>query len=89
MPPNSVYIGRPSRWQNPHPIGERCFGCGPGTVHTRDEAVAAFRQWLVDHPHLVEHARAELAGKTLVCWCPTDVPCHGDVWLELLAGVRS
>lgn len=27
--------------------------------------------------------RDELAGKDLVCWCPLDGPCHGDLLLEL------
>ena len=28
-------------------------------------------------------AQRTLRGKTLVCWCPPDWPCHGDVLLEI------
>lgn len=28
-------------------------------------------------------ARAELAGKDLMCWCPEGSPCHADVLLEI------
>jgi hypothetical protein len=31
----------------------------------------------------IEEIRQELKGKNLVCWCPADKPCHGDVLLEL------
>jgi hypothetical protein len=27
--------------------------------------------------------RRELAGRDLMCWCPVDGPCHGDVLLSL------
>ena len=27
--------------------------------------------------------RRELAGKTLACWRPPDLPCHADVLLEV------
>lgn len=30
------------------------------------------RQWILDHVH-------ELAGKTLLCWCPQPGPCHAYV----------
>ncbi|UFU03466.1 DUF4326 domain-containing protein [Ruania suaedae] len=30
--------------------------------------------------------RDELAGRDLACWCPLDLPCHGDVLLELANG---
>ena len=31
----------------------------------------------------VNKARAELAGKDLMCFCPLDQPCHADVLLDL------
>ncbi|WP_027930724.1 DUF4326 domain-containing protein [Amycolatopsis thermoflava] len=39
-------------------------------------------KWLTDYPS-PEEIRRELAGKDLVCWCPLDQPCHGDVLLEI------
>lgn len=32
---------------------------------------------------LVRMARTELAGRDLMCWCPQDAPCHGDVLLDI------
>lgn len=31
----------------------------------------------------VDQVRAELAGKTLACWCHIDDECHADVLLEI------
>jgi len=30
----------------------------------------------------VEAIREHLAGRDLMCWCPTSQPCHGDVLLR-------
>jgi len=30
-----------------------------------------------------KHARDELRGKDLACWCALDYPCHADVLLEI------
>jgi hypothetical protein len=53
MPPNTVYVGRPSRWGNPFPIdGEwitgvaRSFGYPTGPAFLRATAVALYRWWL-------------------------------------------
>lgn len=73
MPPNTVYVGRPSRWGNPIPVinGDRAT------------AVAAYRAWLATQPHLITAARQHLAGKNLTCWCPLDQPCHADELLHV------
>lgn len=77
--PFDVYIGRPSKWGNP-------FSHLNGTlatfkVATRDEAVEAYRNWVVTQPELM-NSLPELKGKTLACWCKPQ-SCHGDVLLEL------
>lgn len=33
-----------------------------------------------------EWARSVLRGKTLMCFCPLDQPCHADILLELANG---
>ena len=73
MPPNTVYVGRPTKWGN-------TFLVGP---YERQDAIALFRKWLEAHPELVEDARRELRVKDLACWCPLDQPCHADVLLEI------
>ncbi|MEU0155620.1 DUF4326 domain-containing protein [Micromonospora fulviviridis] len=52
----------------------------------RAAAVVAYAQLLDVRPDLVAAARAALAGKTLVCWCPVGQPCHGDVLAAVAAG---
>lgn len=47
------------------------------------EAMLSMRARLRGHP--LEVARMELAGQDLVCWCGLDIPCHGDVLLDLVA----
>ncbi len=34
-------------------------------------------------PPSLDDVRRELRGRTLVCWCPLDCPCHADVLLEI------
>ena len=69
-----VYIGRPSKWENP-------FKIGPDG--TREEVIEKYRKWLFEErPDLVADAKKELPGKLLGCWCAPE-PCHGDVLAEI------
>lgn len=76
MPPGAVFVGRPSKWGNPYKVGTRA-------APTHEAAVVLFRDYLARWPEMVEAARHELKGKTLVCWCRPDQPCHADVLLEV------
>ena len=73
IPPDAVYVGRPSKWGNPYPI--------QGTL-TREDVVQMFRVYaeavLEKEPDWLK----PLTGKDLVCWCAPK-PCHADVLLEL------
>ena len=82
LPPNTVNVARPSKWGNPHRVG-LCQVCG--IEHTQAESVAEFRAELLaaENNHAREHARLQLAGKNLACWCRLDQPCHADVLLEV------
>jgi hypothetical protein len=72
-PPNSVYVGRPSKWGNPFRIG----------VHgDRSTVIERYRAWLLANPSLRRAVRRELAGKDLVCWC-APLACHADVLMEV------
>jgi hypothetical protein len=67
MPPNTVYVGRPTKWGNPFKGKDR------------DEIIRQYRLWITRgalDPY-------ELRGKNLACWCPLDKPCHADILLEL------
>ena len=76
IPAGAVYIGRPSKWGNPFVIGKD---------GTRKEVIQKYREWLFQHPELIEAARRELAGKDLVCYCAPKA-CHGDVLIETMGG---
>jgi hypothetical protein len=74
MPAGAVYVGRPTRWGNRF---------GHDTPGSRAGAVRLFRLWVDQHPEYAAAVRAELAGKTLACWCPLDQPCHADELLRI------
>ncbi len=68
-----VYVGRPSKWGNPFVITARL---------TRDEAVAAYEEWLRGRPDLLA-ALPELKGKVLSCHCAPK-RCHAEILLKLM-----
>lgn len=69
--PNSVYIGRGSKWGNPFILNENT---------TRKEVVKKYEIYLLANPDLLK-ALYELKGKDLVCYCAPK-ECHGDVLLK-------
>jgi len=93
MPPNTVYVGRPTKWGNPFETG---------IDGKRAECVKLYRLLAggylcvskrLGHVERQERARRamlqakkELRGKDLACWCPLDQPCHADVLLEIANG---
>ena len=81
MPPNTVYIGRPTKWENPYPVtGD--FSAAQSVKRYRGYALLSIRYGGLD--------LSELKGKDLACWCrdwtPGEPPidCHGVVLLELM-----
>ena len=81
MPPNTVYVGRPTKWGNFYRVG-RPLGV-PGNCETREEAVALFRESLKNQIRNGWDEFYKIRGKDLACWCPLDQPCHADVLLEI------
>lgn len=79
MPPNTVYVGRPTQWGNPCKAGDWCIGFT--TRQTAESAVRIFRMQATILKNKL--AMEELRGKNLACWCPLDQPCHADVLLEI------
>lgn len=73
IPPEAVYVGRPSSWGNPFVIGKD---------GTREEVIEKYRDWLRSHYWIAEAAVTHLRGKDLVCWC-APLACHADVLLEI------
>jgi hypothetical protein len=50
---------------------------GVGANYFSIDAATYHRGWVKTH------AREQLGGKDLACWCPLDQPCHADVLLRL------
>jgi hypothetical protein len=55
---------------------------------TPEQVVELYRRWLAKHPEVTTAARTELAGRDLMCWCPTPEPgepdhCHAAILLHL------
>ncbi len=86
LPAGARSIARPSRWGNPYRIGDA--HPETGQAMTRDDVVDLFADWIrqPEQRDLRAQARAVLAGHDLACSCPDGARCHGDVWLDLLAG---
>lgn len=95
LPPDAVYVGRPTLWGNPFTV-RPVRRSGPFDVllngefrgqHTdlevaRRSAVDLYREALrIFEPD--EDFWTPLTGRDLACWCPLDQPCHADVLLEI------
>ena len=89
MPPNTVYVGRPTIWGNPFRVSNGDCDhpdCGPRSHSpiTAWQAVTAYRGYLPGLLKAQPNISTEmLRGKDLACWCPLDKPCHADVLLEI------
>ena len=87
MPPNTVYVGRPTKWGNPFTVG---------VDGDASECVAKYAELWMPYTHkdgdlekfLISDANlseiiAELKGKNLACWCKEGQPCHADFLLSI------
>ena len=81
IPPDAVYVGRPSKWGNPFRMNDPLLPVGLSRLGKRRAVIAEYRTWLLKDKVLMD-ALPELKGKDLVCWC-APLPCHADVLLEL------
>lgn len=101
VPPGATYIGRAmprlglgwSPFANPHVVGGdkktpcRVTECA-SAVHSREEALALFERDCL--PGLVGEVRKVLAKRpTVACWCPLDLPCHGDLLIAVLNDTKE
>lgn len=83
MPPNTVYVGRPTKWGNPFPVGTGDYD------YTLEESLKYYRLYILGRIQVLKNLDiSELRGKDLACWCPLGQPCHADILLEL-ANVNS
>ena len=82
MPPNALFVGRPSRWGNPYRVEE----------YGREGAVERFRIdfWLGNLPgNAPADAREAMAGyRRLACWCALGDQCHATEYINSLLCFR-
>ncbi len=71
-----MLVDRTTKWGNPFKVGKE---------HTRKQAIALYREYLLTRPDLVAAAKVELLDKVLGCWCKPAL-CHGDVLAEIANG---
>ena len=73
IPPDAVYVGRPTKWGNPYVIGKD---------GSREDVIRLYRTFIEGLVAAGRRDVSELRGRDLVCWC-APLPCHADVLLEL------
>ena len=73
LPPNTKYVGRPTKWANP-------FKMGPDG--TRDDVMRKYRPYAAAKVLAGELDPDELRGIDLACGC-APLPCHADFLLAL------
>ena len=90
MPPNTVYVGRPSRWGNNNKVGDP-YPFVENHVNVLDDVIWLYEVDLLamEAAGMLDNFLAPLRGKDLACWCPLDQPCHADVLLKFLNEVPS
>ncbi len=95
MPPNTIYVGRPTRWGNQHSLT-------PASKLDSYSRVCAVESFKLDAERILEKDPEwidPLLGKDLACWCKLCshhqdgkeagveckdcAPCHVDPLLEL------
>lgn len=94
MPPNTVYVGRPTKWGNPFKVGDvvtNHFG-KEFTIETKEGAVNCYKNlyltkvnpgFIFGQDILLHADLSELKGKDLACWCKEGEMCHADVLIKL------
>lgn len=77
MPPNTIYVGRPTMWGN--------YAALRGKAPSNGVAVSMFCEWVNEEASnaWLGRVKIDLRDKDLACWCALDQPCHADVLLEL------
>lgn len=74
MPPNTVYVGRPTKWGNPYPEKK----------HGLEKSLDLYAAWLGEQIRNNPEFLYPLKGKNLACFCSLNKPCHADIILDLI-----
>ncbi len=84
-PPNTVYVGRPTKWGNPWFVEGDLVKIKGKNGQVWIEGGGGLKACLsLYREHAVRNLPInELRGKNLSCFCKEGFPCHADVLLEL------
>ncbi len=86
MPPNTIYVGRGTKWGNPFRVGfdghaQQCVKkfsqLTKGVINTRTAASISMQR-----AYPIKDIE-ELRGKNLSCFCKAGKPCHADILIRL------
>lgn len=87
MPPNTVYVGRPSKWGNPFRLNlttRHYNGYGREDTDMSESEIRTYNlKKFSKYIKLAKLNIEELKGKNLACWCPLDKLCHADILLKI------
>jgi Domain of unknown function (DUF4326) len=75
LPPHTQSVAPPTKWVRRQ--------ANPASWLSQAAAVVDYAVWIAGRADLLAAARAELVGADLACECPTEVPCHRDVLLDI------
>lgn len=89
MPPGAVYVGRPTKWGNPHKVGTLIGPFSDGPRVTPEIAVERYRGWLIEQIVFKRLDLNEIRGKDLACFCTIGQPCHVDVLIEFCENIPT
>ena len=78
MPPNTLYVGRGTKWGPSWVPGHLWWATNQAEASV-EVYRATIERRLQENPRLL----VPLRGKHLACYCPLDRPCHVDVLLDL------
>ena len=78
MPPNTIYVGRPSQYGNPYPVGGH-NNIDDELIITRQQAVDLYRKYVIGNYCATSLAeiQAELHGKNRAI---AESPCRAGEW---------
>lgn len=91
MPPDAVYVGRPTIWGNPFQSAgqfRRFLKMSDGKImasvlNAAGDAEPIAGLHLIMQRNEIIRRLPELRGKRLACWCGLDCECHADILCEM------
>ncbi len=91
LPENTVCVNRPNKnnlgkWGSPFPTGVTPKDSYEVKHAKHTKSVELFCLWIEttdEGQAMAAMAMRELRGKNLACYCPHDLPCHGEILLAI------